>query len=263
VTPFLRSLVLLLLTASVAAAADLHSHQTYDVVVRGKHFPLELYRPASGPSTGTILMGSGDVGWVGLAASLAEFLSDRGYTVAGVNTRRYLSMFREGKKHLKVDEPAGDYRTIYQWLAQQHWATAPIIVSGVSEGAAMAVLAASGDANRDWINGVVTMGIPATAELAWKWTDFTSWITKSDANEPSFSPFDFVGGISPVPFAMLQSKKDEYVPEEDYRRCYERAQHPKRLVLIDASNHRFTDRQRELRQEYLAALDWVKETMSR
>ena len=32
---------------------------------------------------------------------------------------------------------------------------------------------------------------------------------------------------------------------------------PKKLVLIDASNHRFTDRQAELHQEYLAAVKWI------
>jgi fermentation-respiration switch protein FrsA (DUF1100 family) len=106
---------------------------------------------------------------------------------------------------------------------------------------------------------VVTMGVPPIAELAWKWTDFTSWITKTDLREPSFAAKDYVAAISPLPLVMLQSKKDEYVPESDYRELDARAKPPKKLVLIDASNHRFTDRRKELRAEYLAALAWIQE----
>jgi hypothetical protein len=56
---------------------------------------------------------------------------------------------------------------------------------------------------------------------------------------------------------MIQSKKDEYVSEADYRRFLACARNPKKLVLIDASNHRFTDRRSELRTAYREALAWI------
>ena len=46
--------------------------------------------------------GSGDVGWVGLGASLADELSARRLIVVGVNIRQYLAAFTEGKNHLEV-----------------------------------------------------------------------------------------------------------------------------------------------------------------
>jgi fermentation-respiration switch protein FrsA (DUF1100 family) len=102
------------------------------------------------------------------------------------------------------------------------------------------------------------MGVPPIAELAWRWTDFTAWITKGDVREPSFAARDFVGSVSPLPLVMIQSKKDEYVAEADYKELDAAAKHPKKLVLIDASNHRFTDRRKDLEREYLAALAWVQ-----
>ena len=138
--------------------------------------------------------------------------------------------------------------------------TQPVIVSGVSEGAALAVLAASAPANHAWVAGVITMGLPASAEIAWRWSDFTSWITKKDAPEPSFAPRDYIGAISPLPLAMIQSRKDEYVTEADYRDLEAAARAPKKLTLIDAGNHRFTDRIPELRREYMAALAWIAAT---
>jgi len=231
--------------------------QELPFALRGHTLTLEAYFPAGTP-LGTVFMGSGDAGWTGLGKSMAEFLAGRGYVVVGINVKQYLSEFRVGAAHLTVDDPPRDYRAMGTWLRDQRLLHAPVFMSGVSEGAALAVLATADPQNHEWIDGLVTMGVPRTAELAWKWTDFTTWITKKDANEPSFSPFDYVGRVAPVPLVMLQSRTDEYVPAADYERCQANAREPKKLVLIDASNHRFTDRRDELRREYLSALGWVQ-----
>ena len=221
-----------------------------------------MYTP-SRPAVGTVIMGSGDVGWVGVAAAMARFLSDQGYFVVGVNVRQYLATFHEGNAHLSVTDPPADYREIAEALRRDGTLVQPVIVSGMSEGAAIAVLVAADARNREWLNGIVTIGIPSVAELAWKWTDIGALITKSDAHEPSFAPFDFVANISPVPFAMLQSTHDEYVPQRDYEQCFARAKEPKRLILIDASNHRFTDKREELQAQFLGALDWIRHARGR
>ncbi|HTK29221.1 MAG TPA: alpha/beta hydrolase [Vicinamibacterales bacterium] len=244
-----------LLCGPAGAAAPAGQPATFPV--RGKSLTLTVYRPA-GPPKGTVIMGSGDVGWVGLGVSLAEFLSGEGYVVVGVNVRQYLSAFTAAKTHLEVSDPPADYLAISEWMKASGLLAPPVIVSGVSEGAALAVLAAASAKNHAWLNGAITMGIPPTAELAWKWTDFTAWITKGDAREPSFAPKDFIASVSPLPLVMLQSRKDEYVPEADYRLLDSLAKPPKKLVLIDASNHRFTDRRPQLQAEYLAAIAWIR-----
>jgi len=243
----------LLLFAHVAVAAE-----KVDVPVRGRTLTLTLYRPAdNAPPRGTILMGSGDVGWVGLAATMAEELSAQGYLVAGINVRQYLSSFTSGKSHLQPSEVPGDYLAFRDRLKQKGALVRPVVLSGMSEGAALAVLAASDPKNHEWVDGVITMGIPPTAELAWRWTDMGAWITKRDAAEPSFAPADVIANVSPVPLYMIQSSKDEYVPKAEYERLNATAREPKKLVLIDASNHRFTDRRPELRAAYTAGLVWI------
>ena len=246
--------ILLVAHSAVQAAIG----QAMSFPVRGKTLTLTIYRPV-GPPKGTVIMGSGDVGWVGVGVAMAEFLSAEGYVVVGVNVRQYLSSFTIGKTHLEPADPPADYHAMSEWLRANKLLVEPVVVSGISEGAALAVLAASSPGNHAWLRGVVTMGVPPIAELAWKWTDFTSWITKTDLREPSFAAKDYVAAISPLPLVMLQSRKDEYVPESDYRELDARAKAPKKLVLIDASNHRFTDRRKELRAEYLAALAWIEQ----
>jgi type IV secretory pathway VirJ component len=241
---------------SVAGAA---ASERVDVPVRGKTIALTIYRPnvPTARAKGTVIMGSGDVGWVGLATSMADFLSADGYIVAGVNVRQYLSAFTAGSTHLQPADVTRDYDAIATYLRGHQLLTAPVILSGVSEGAALSVLAASAPANHAWIAGVITMGLPASAEIAWRWSDFTSWISKKDSSEPSFAPRDYIAAVSPLPLAMIQSRKDEYVTEADYRALEAAARAPKKLTLIDAGNHRFTDRIPELRREYMGALAWI------
>lgn len=245
-------IVAMLLVPHLAEAAE-----KIDVNVRGKDLTLTLYRPPTVQPRGTILMASGDVGWVGLAVTMAEELSADGYLVAGINVRQYLSSFTSGKSHLQPSDVAGDYAAFRDTLKQRGTLVRPVVLSGMSEGAALAVLAASAPANHDWVDGVITMGIPPSAELAWRWTDMGAWITKHDADEPSFAPATVIAGVSPVPLYMIQSIKDEYVPKAEYERLNTVAREPKKLVLIDASNHRFTDKRPELRAAYAAGLAWI------
>ena len=121
----------------------------------------------------------------------------------------------------------------------------------------MAVLAAAAPENHSWIAGAITMGLPATAEIAWRWSDFTTWFTKHDAAEPSIKARDFLAAVSPLPLVMIQSTRDEYVPSADYRDLESVARAPYQQVLIDASNHRFTDKMQELKQAFDRALSWI------
>lgn len=252
-----RPLIALTLALAAATAADA-APEKLEASLRGQSLTLALYRP-SGQPRGTLVIGSGDVGWVGLAVTVAEDFSAAGYAVIGINVRQYLSAFTSGKSHVQPADVPADYRVLVD-AARAHFALPrPLVVAGVSEGAALAVLAAADARGRDWIDGVITMGLPATAELAWRWTDVGAWITKHDANEPSFSAFDYVPRVGPLPLYMIQSRKDEYVPPSDYQRFADIANQPKKFVLIDASNHRFTDKRDELRQAIADGLIWVKE----
>lgn len=233
-----------------------------DVSVRGKTLTLTLYPPRAS-SRGTIVMGSGDVGWVGLGASMADELSAEGYLVVGINVRQYLAAFTSGQDHLRPSEVPGDYRSIVDTLRRSRRLDPPIIVSGVSEGAALAVLAASDPSNHFWIDGVITMGLPPTAELAWRWTDAGSWITKRDPNEPSFAPKDVIAAVSPLPLYMIQSTKDEYVSKADWETLLADARQPKKQILIDAANHRFTDKRADVGAAYVSGLGWIAQTTGR
>ena len=249
--------MLILLICVSIAPADAATRETLKVAVRGTSLTLALYLPPPEiQPKGTILMASGDAGWLGLAATVAPFLADNGYIVAGINSRQYLGAFTNGTAHLAVTDIPGDFRAIAEALRTRGRRPLPVLVSGVSEGAALAVAAAS-EANRDWVDGVITLGLPAEGDLAWHWNNVLTWITKSDANEPSFPTAELVGRIAPTPLYMLQSKQDEWVTEGEYRRIEAAAQPPVRFVLIEASNHSFSDRRDELWRQLRTGLSWI------
>jgi fermentation-respiration switch protein FrsA (DUF1100 family) len=228
-----------------------------DWPLRGKTMSLNIYSPAV-DSKGTVVMASGDVGWVGLAVSMSQRLVAEGYTVVGINVRQYLSAFTIGTSHLTPVDIERDYAALSRYLRARRLLTAPVILSGVSEGAGLSVLAAAAAENHAWIAGVITMGLPASAEIAWRWSDFTAWITKRDAGEPSFKARDYLAAIAPLPLVMIQSTRDEYVSVADFNDLEAVARSPHRQVLIGASNHRFTDRIPELQRAYDDALAWIR-----
>jgi type IV secretory pathway VirJ component len=240
----------------LSTGADARAAERVDMPLRGHTMALSIYRP-SGATKGTIIMGSGDVGWVGLAVARAQDLSATGYVVVGLNVREYLGAFTSRNAHLQPRDIQNDFGQLAGFLRARGLLTPPVILSGVSEGAGVAVVAAAARENHEWVSGVITMGLPQISEIAWRWTDFTAWITKKDADEPSVRAVDFLPDIAPVPLVMIQSMKDEYVSESDYRAMEQAARSPRRQMLIPAGNHRFTDRIAELRRAYAEALDWI------
>ena len=79
-----RICVVALVLLGLFHPAGAHAGDTdkLDVAVRGKKMTLTMYVPKPGVAVrGTIFMGSGDVGWVGLATTLAAFLAHRGLSL--------------------------------------------------------------------------------------------------------------------------------------------------------------------------------------
>jgi type IV secretory pathway VirJ component len=250
--------VILVFVARVSVARA-ESVEHIEWLQRGKTLSLAIYHPA-GAQRGTIIMAGGDVGWVGLAVTMAHHLSGEGYLVVGINVRQYLSVYTVGASHLMPADIQRDYADLSRYLSKRGLLKSPVIVSGVSEGAALAVVAAASPDNHSWIAGTITMGLPAVAEIAWRWSDFTTWITKKDAAEPSVRARDYLASVSPVPLVMIQSTRDEYVPSTDYRDLESVARAPHQQMLINASNHRFTDKIPELQTTYNSALAWISST---
>ncbi|MCC6362282.1 MAG: alpha/beta hydrolase [Bryobacterales bacterium] len=224
------------------------------VEIRGK--AVDLYLVSAPPSTSkrpVVLFAPGDGGWRGAAIDFARQIASWGYDVIGLDTRQYLSTFT-GETTLTETDIIGDIGRIARSLAPGRSVT----LAGWSAGAGLMVLAASGE--KQLYHGVVTMGLADTNVMGWRLKDNLSYLTGRLPDEPTFSGLRHIPRVAPLPLAMIQSSRDEYVPVEEARRLFAAAGEPKRFVLVEAKNHRFEGNQPEFFRQLRAMIEWVNTT---
>ena len=204
-----------------------------------------------------MIVSSGDGGWIHLAPHVAEVLAAHGLLVVGFDARAYLSSFTSARSTLRTEEEPADYRVLAQF-ASKATGRKPILI-GVSEGAGLSVLAATDRDTKAAVKGVIALGLPNMNELAWRWKDMLIYVTHRVPNEPGFRTEDFVDRVAPIPLAAIHSTHDEFVPVADASRLLDRAGDPKRLWVVPASDHRFSNNLKEFDRQLLEAIAWVNE----
>jgi len=246
----LSTVLLVLACSATAASADVRQARD-SISMRGRPQVLHLYGVRG---TAPVIVSSGDGGWLHLGPHVAEALASRGHFVVGFDVKAYLESFT-GSATLRPADVASDYRMLVDF-ASSGAATKPILV-GVSEGAGLSVLAAADPQLKSKIAGVIALGLPERNELAWRWTDSIIYLTHRPPREPSFSASAIVDRIAPVPLAAIHSTHDEFVSVDQVRQILTRASEPKRLWVVDAANHRFSDNLGEFDRRLLDAIDWI------
>lgn len=237
----------------VSAAGGEPRPQPAVLSLRGVPQTLHLY---GAPGGKVAIVTSGDGGWVHLGPDVAGFLAGEGYRVVGFDAKAYLSSFTSRSGPLRVEDVPRDYAALVEYAAQGG-PERPLLV-GVSEGAGLSVLAATAPEVQSRVAGVVALGLPDKNELGWRWRDSIIYITKQTPNEPTFSAREVVARVSPVPLAALHSTHDEFVALPAIQGILAQAREPKRLWVIEASNHRFSDNQPEFQRRLREAIAWIE-----
>lgn len=251
--PFVRHFVLLAIAWTVAAG--LACAQTKQrISIRGHEQTLYVY----GPTTGNpIIVSSGDGGWIRLGPHAAEVLSAWGYFVVGFDVKGYLTSFTSGKTTLRAEDEPGDYRVLAEFAARST-GNKPVLI-GVSEGAGLSVLAATDPETKSMIAGVIGLGLGDVNELGWRWKDSIIYFTHGVPNEPTFSVAGVVDRVAPIPLAAIHATRDEYVPIAEVQEIVRNAREPKRLWIVNASNHRFSDNLSEFDRRLVEAVEWLRQ----
>ncbi len=251
-------LVAILSLASVVACTAEAGAQTPEqrtVTLGGKPQTVYLYRPAQ--PTGAVILSSGDLGWSGLVVQIAERLASQRIAILGLNARAYIASFTSGSSGVKPADVPGHFQVLAQEAARMLGVQSAPLLIGLSEGAGLSVIAASDGSRKSAWAGVIAIGLPGTTELGWRmWRDWTTWVTKKPPNEPQASSADYMGKVT-VPYVGIQSLHDEYIPQEQVKSLFAAVPEPKRLIIIDASNHRFSDKVEELLQRVTESLQWM------
>jgi dienelactone hydrolase len=244
--------------ASSAFGASRSRERTEVLLLRGRAQTLHLSGPPGGPP---IVVASGDGGWMHLGPHVADWLAARGYFVVGFDTRQYLASFTSGAGTLGAGEVPGDLLAVIAFAARG--GTGKPVVIGVSEGAGLAVLAGGAPAVQRAIGGIVTLGLPDVNELGWRWRDAVIYLTHGVPNEPVFRASAVIARVSPVPLAAIYSSRDEFVSADERHRLLAAARPPSRCWVIEAADHRFSDKLPDLDARLDEALAWLASAATR
>jgi dienelactone hydrolase len=174
----------------------------------------------------------------------------------GVDARAYLASLSKTKA-LEPAQVTQDFAEIARFVKEQAQAKS-VVLTGWSEGAGLAVLAALDPGVRADLRGVIAIGLPELNELAWRWNDSVIYLTHKVPNEPTFNSKEYVGKLAPVPLMVIQSTHDEFVSVETAQSIFARAQEPKEIMFIDARNHRFEGQRPVLWQALDRSFTWFE-----
>ena len=248
------------LLASLAVSGQrIPPPHTDTLVLRGHPQTVQVYgtRGVGSP----IIVSSGDGGWTHLSSHVAEMLSAKGFFVVGFDVKAYLESFTSGTTTLGIRDEPGDYRVLATYAAKGS-VEKPILI-GISEGAGLSVLAATDASTKSAIGGVIGLGLPDLNELGWRLKDSIIYLTHGVPNEPTFSVEAIVNRVTPLPLAAIHSTHDEFVPLTEVQKIMQKADPPKKLWVVEASDHRFSGNTAEFNQRLLEAIQWVKQNQRR
>ena len=236
--------------ASGQGRPAVETQQTIDL--RGHDQVLHVYGPRDGRP---VIVSSGDGGWIHLGPHVAEVLAAHGFFVVGFDAKAYLESFTSATTTLRVENEPADYQVIID-VASRGSRRKPVLI-GVSEGAGLSVLAATDPRTKNAVAGVIGLGLSDLTELGWRWKDMVIYLTHGIPREPTFSVKAVIDRMAPVPLAAIHSTRDEYVPLAEVRQVLARAGDPKRLWIVNAANHRFSDNLAAFDRALLEAIAWI------
>jgi pimeloyl-ACP methyl ester carboxylesterase len=226
------------------------------VTIRGHLRKTYLYLAEGTGQYRKVLFAPGDGGWRGFAIIITEDLAKAGYDVYCVDTRRYLESFT-GPRVLSTAEIASDFHQMARWIQQGRQDR--LLLVGWSEGAGLGLAATADAANETIFDGLVAIGTPEYNILAWHWTDIGAEITKKLPREPTFKSAEFMAKVSPLPLFVIASTSNEYIMPETTRALFSAARQPKRLVMIDARNHKYSGNTEGFFRALREGLNWIQQ----
>src|SRR5208283_3928714 len=138
-----------------------------------------------------------------------------------------------------------DARAALDWLEREF--TLPVVFAGFSFGAAVGLRAAYSD---DRVSALIALGLPAVGAVPTE-------VRKEDRNEDGVYDFDFLRACT-KPKLFVSGSRDQFGPMGKLEALVNTFAEPKKLVRIEAGDHFFEGRLKEMR---LAIEDWVRETL--
>jgi hypothetical protein len=258
-------------------AAPYHE-RTARVTLQGHPLTLHLASPEASPLRSSndvvpkplVLYASGDGGWFGTAVSMFRSIAGAGYPIVGLSSRSFLRLERPhapglDQEPLNAARLASDYEAILNDARSdlRLQPDTPVILTGWSRGAAFAVIVATRLTTSTSVDGVVAIGLDEGESLAVEEDandDDSEEETRSVPGQPRrwpFEPYQLLRGLDLMRVAVIQATHDGYLPAERARELLGPDTQSRRLIPIEARNHRFSGGKEPFQTALVDTLNWV------
>jgi len=231
--------------------------------LHGKTLKLHLNHPQEERplSDVLILYASGDGGWFGEAVKMYAALVHLGYPSVGFSSHSYMKLLGGIAQPVSVAELGDDYEEIVR--EAEHFLGLPVttrtILTGWSRGAAFAVLVGSEKSFQRQLAGVIAIGLPDKEELNIRIHNKRIIV----ANLPSkhqhviFDTYQRIPLIAPVPFSLIQSTRDNFLPASEARKLFGSESETDRFFAVKARNHRFSGGMDAFAESLRESIHWI------
>jgi hypothetical protein len=231
--------------------------------------PLTLHvaAPPTPPSAHTplVLYASGDGGWFGAAVGMFRTIAGTGLPTVGFSTREFMRIQRRWSRPLSVAHVAEGYQRVIDAARVQLRLPpdAPVVLTGWSRGAALGVLVAGSHEVDPRVIGLVAIGLAATEQLDIEGDSDEDVglgapaVVDDRPHAGSIAMYPLLSRLAPRRSAVIQASGDGYLPAARARELFGADSTLRRLLAVDARNHRFSGGESTFAATLMEALAWV------
>lgn len=264
--PFLFAIALLTFTTAATDARQLVAKPSA-YTVRKEQFvagslkvDLVLVSPVSPkPRPVLVVFASGDGGLRGISKDTLQHLADAGYYVAGLSSKDALKSIRDDNGRIAHHVALSSLTSLFEQAktALKLPAATPLIITGMSRGANLAVVVAGEPELQSGIAGGVAMALTREAD----YLDLPPGSEKTPGiqldTKGRVQMYPAIQRIGTIPFAVIQSTKDSYVPSAESRQLLGPDTSTRRLYEVTSSGHNFGGGEDVLFRDLDDALQWI------
>jgi dienelactone hydrolase len=235
------------------------SHE--NIEIHGRTIDITYAKPVSPRSPAElVIFATGDAGWFGVSAKILEHIADGGYYAAGLDSKKMVKYNRKTGKQTSLQDAATEFSAVFAHAKQALGLpdSTPVIVTGMSRGAGLAVFAAAAPSMKRGVTGAIAIALTLESDYLRAPDAETrhEGIKVDEKNRILFYPI--LPLLGPMPVAVIQSTSDRYCPAAESRRLMGPDTPTLRLYEVKARNHGFGGGTKELMADLDDALKWIQ-----
>ena len=225
------------------------------VPLHGHSLTLRVSAPREpGPARVLLVYATGDAGWFGKDRAIFGEVARWGSPAIGFSAREYVHHI--GKDPLRPLQVADDFARIIA-AGEQALGLQPgtrVVLVGKSRGAGLAVAAAGPPELRPELEGVIAVGLTREEEYVRHRIG-----RRRERRFAMLETYSYLPRLGPVPVAVIQSTRDQYVPAAEARRLFGPDTADRHLVAVESDNHNFDGAVDTMYSEMARAFHWIVE----